>query len=80
VIIEPDDGATVRGDEVVIRGLAPPGARVVHDIPLAPDPSTTADVDGRWVMRVRLEPGANQLTFRVGDDVGTARTLLVNRR
>ena len=53
------------------RALGPPGARVVHDISLAPDEETTVS-GGTWTLSVKLAAGENDLVFRLGDDRSTA--------
>jgi len=47
----------------------------VQDISFALDRSTTADAAGRWAIEVELRDGENLLTFRIGDDQSTKRTL-----
>ncbi|HUG46907.1 MAG TPA: hypothetical protein VMP67_00685 [Candidatus Limnocylindria bacterium] len=63
---------------VVVRGLAPPGVTVTRDIPFWFDEHTRADALGRWSMAVRLAPGENVLTFRLGSDQATARQITVH--
>jgi hypothetical protein len=77
VIQEPADGETVDERTVRVRGLGPPGATITHDIPFWFDEHTTADKRGRWSFSIYLVPGDNELTFRIGDDAGTSRTLTV---
>ncbi len=77
-ILEPADGTVVRRDVLRVRGVAPPNARIVRDIPFAFDESTTSDDRGRWSMEVSLVEGENTLTFRVGDDSTTEETIRVS--
>ncbi len=79
VITAPADGTTVDTPTITVTGTAPDGAEVVHDIPFAPDDRVTA-AGGRWSMTVELDEGANELTFRLGDDEDTARTITVTYR
>jgi hypothetical protein len=67
----------VDGCAISVRGLGPPGATITHDIPLWFDSHTTADRRGRWSFSIELVPGDNELTFRIGDDTETSRTLTV---
>ena len=60
---------------VEVRGHAPSGSRIVRNISLAPDQDVIAGTDGEWTMSVDLKEGANELTFRLGDDSATAVTL-----
>ena len=75
VILEPIDGATVADRIVLVRGLAQPGSTVTRDVPMWFDEHVAADSAGRWSFAVSLNLGGNMLSFRVGDDVSTARTL-----
>ena len=77
VVLEPADGEIVDERVVRVRGLGPPGATITHDIPFWFDDHTTADRRGRWSFSIELVPGDNELTFRIGDDAGTSRTLTV---
>jgi hypothetical protein len=61
-----------------VRGLAPPFVTVTQDIPFWFDQHTQADAMGLWTMAVRLTPGENVLTFRIGRDQATARTIKVH--
>jgi hypothetical protein len=70
-ITEPAPGAVVTGSQVLIRGHAPAGARVVHDISLRPDQDVIAGSDGAWALTVDLEAGVNDLVFRLGDERST---------
>jgi hypothetical protein len=70
-VVGPTDGATVPTATIVVTGTGPTGARVVRDIPLAPDDEATVS-DGTWSMSVRLSEGENDLVFRLGDDQSTA--------
>ena len=77
MIVEPAAGETVDQPTVIIRGRAPPGSTVTRDIPLWFDDHTLADNRGRWFVSVDLAPGENRLTFRIGDDSETSRTITV---
>jgi hypothetical protein len=74
-VYPPAQGTTVTTDRVTVSGIAPAGSRIVQDISWAPDQDTTADQSGRWSMFVSLKEGKNDLTFRVGDDKGSAQYL-----
>lgn len=76
-MLEPADRAVVAEREVVIRGLAPPDATITRDIRFWFDQHTTADVRGRWSMRVELVRGENLITLRLGDQTETQLTLIV---
>jgi len=67
----------VHHSPIDIRGLAQPGATITRDIPFWFDEHTTADAEGRWSFTVRLSPGDNDFTFRVGDDRNTAVRIIV---
>jgi micrococcal nuclease len=69
------DGDVVRKDRIKVRGSAPPGAEVIRDISFSPDDRTRANPGGRWTITVELDEGANELTFRIGDDDETAVTI-----
>lgn len=77
VILEPADGAIVFDELIVVRGLAPPGVTITRDIPLWFDEHSVAGATGGWSFAVKLEAGENTLKFRLGDDIGTTRTLTV---
>jgi hypothetical protein len=62
---------------IIATGMAPPGARIVHDVSWAPDDDATAASTGAWSMPVTLAEGSNSLTFRLGDDRSTAQTIVV---
>ena len=79
VVLEPQDGVEVDAEEVVVSGLAPPGSTVVREFGFFETQSAEVGPDGSWRMRVRLDPGDNSLTFRVGDDPVTSRTIHVTR-
>jgi hypothetical protein len=76
-ITTPVDGSVVSTPSVQVRGSAPPGAEIVQDISFAPDRRTGADAGGRWTLTVDLEPGVNDLVFRLGSDNSTAVALRV---
>lgn len=80
LVRDPADGAEVDAEEIVVSGLAPPGSTVVREFGFFETQSAEAGPDGTWLMRVRLDPGDNTLTFRVGDDPLTSRTIHVTRR
>lgn len=75
-IAEPRSGATVASSLLTVRGTAPAGARVVHDISFGLDDETVADAACAWSMQVELDPGENVLTFRL-DDESTERSVAV---
>lgn len=77
VIISPRDGATVSSSPIVIRGRAPAGSTITHDIPLGFDEHTIADANGRWSFSETLAPGENKFLFRIGDDRSTEVTLTI---
>jgi hypothetical protein len=77
VITSPRDGATVRSSPIVIKGKAPPGSTITHDIPLGFDEHTIADAQGRWSFSETLAPGDNKFVFRIGDDRSTEATLTI---
>jgi len=67
-ITEPADGATVDTDEVVIRGIAPPGAEVRRDIRgFKKDDKFDADANGQWEYRTKLDTGENEFNFFLQD-------------
>jgi hypothetical protein len=76
-ILSPTQGAVVASKQIVVIGSAPAGLRVVRDVPLWIDQSTTADGTGHWAMSVDLNKGENKLRFRIGDDKSTAKELRV---
>ncbi len=75
IILEPVDGATFTDRIVLVRGLAQPGSTVTRDVPMWFDEHVVADSAGRWSFAVSLNLGENVLSFRVGDDLSTERTL-----
>ena len=70
-VLVPANGSTVDVGTVLVEGIAPPGATVTQNVDIVADPHTIADASGRWSISAALEPGANKLTFRLGDDVTT---------
>jgi hypothetical protein len=48
---------------------------VTRVIPFWFDERTVADPNGRWSFAVLLRPGENLLTFRIGSDRATAKTI-----
>ena len=77
VIDSPVDGQVVDDPFVVVVGRAPPDAPITRDIRFWFDEHTVASPGGSWTMRVGLAPGDNELTFRIGDEATTARTIHV---
>jgi hypothetical protein len=77
LITEPIDRSVVAEGAIVVRGLAQPRVRITRDIRFWFDQHTTSDATGRWSMAVELSPGENVLTFRVGDQMDTQRTVIV---
>jgi hypothetical protein len=77
-ITSPSDGSTASTATITVTGTAPANTEVVRDISLAPDTRTTAGSNGNWAMSVDLEQGANTLTFRIGDDASSARSITVS--
>jgi hypothetical protein len=76
-IVSPADGAVVATNKVVVIGTAPPGLTITQDISLGLDRHTQVDGTGHWAMEMELSEGVNQMTFRIGDDKSTARTISV---
>jgi Glucodextranase, domain B/zinc-ribbon domain len=76
-ITSPTDGQAVATKEVTVIGLAPPGLTVTQDIQFRPDQHTTVDGTGHWAIKVGLDDGENRLTFRIGDDNSTKKTIRV---
>lgn len=75
-ITSPADGSVTDAKEIMVGGTAPDGAEVVRDIPFASDDRVSA-AGGRWTMALKLDEGENALTFRIGDDESTAKTVTV---
>ena len=67
----PATGSVVSISPIEVTGTAQAGARIVRDVPLAPDDDVIAGTNGRWSMNVELDEGANELVFRLGDDEST---------
>lgn len=76
-ITSPTDGQAVATNEVTVIGTAPPGLTITQDISFGPDQHTTVDGTGHWAIKVGLKDGENRLTFRIGDDGSTKKTLRV---
>ncbi len=76
-ITSPTDGQAVGTKEVTVIGLAPPGLTITQDISFGPDQHTTVDGTGHWAIKVGLNDGDNRLTFRIGDDDSTKKTIRV---
>ena len=67
-VTEPDEGATLDTEEIVIRGTAPPEAEVRRDIRGGKkDDKFDADADGRWEYRTKLDEGENTFNFFLQD-------------
>jgi hypothetical protein len=73
-----EDGDTVGTPSIQIVGTAPADAEIVHDKAFARDARTSADSSGDWRLTVDLDEGANDLTFRIGDDEATSKTIRIN--
>jgi len=78
-VTSPVDGAVSETKTITVTGTAPNGAEVVRDIPFASDDRVSA-TGGMWSMSVDLDEGENELTFRIGDDKSTAKTISVTYR
>lgn len=76
-ITSPTDGQAVATKEVTVIGMAPPGLEITQDISFGPDQHTTVDGTGHWAIKVGLNDGDNRLTFRIGDDDSTKKTIRV---
>ena len=76
-IVEPANGAIVTTGSVQVVGRAPAGAEIVQDISFGSDRRTRADARGEWTLMIDLEPGENDLLFRIGSDRSSAVTLRV---
>ena len=76
-ITSPTDGQAVATNEVTVIGTAPPGLTITQDITFGPDQHTTVDGTGHWAIKVGLKEGENRLTFRIGDDGSTEKTIRV---
>jgi hypothetical protein len=76
-ITSPTDGQAVATKEVTVIGTAPPGLTITQDIQFRPDQHTTVDGTGHWAIKVGLDDGENRLTFRIGDDNSTKKTIRV---
>jgi hypothetical protein len=76
-ITSPTDGQAVATREVTVIGMAPPGLTITQDISFGPDQHTTVDGTGHWAIKVGLNDGENRLTFRIGDDSSTKKTIRV---
>jgi cytoskeletal protein RodZ len=66
------------GETYIIRGITEPNSTITTD-GLRQNPSTTADADGRFSVRVGLVPGANVITL-VANDPLTGRDSAAVRR
>jgi len=76
-ILSPTDGQAVASKDVIVIGIAPPGLTITQDISFGFDQHTTVDGTGHWAMKVGLNDGDNKLTFRIGDDHSTQKTIRV---
>jgi len=61
----PRDGEVVVSRRINVFGRAPGGARVLRVRLDGSIETTAARPDGLWILRVDLEPGENELRFRV---------------
>jgi hypothetical protein len=77
-ILSPTDGQVVATKEVTVIGTAPPGLTITQDVSFGPDQHTTVDGTGHWAIKVGLKDGENRLTFRIGDDQSTKKTIRVD--
>jgi hypothetical protein len=78
-ILTPAMGDVVETATVTFAGVAPAGARVVHDIALGPDDEVLA-TDGTWTLDVELDEGINDVRLRLGDDNASEVTVRVTYR
>jgi hypothetical protein len=76
-ILSPTDGQAVAAPEVTVIGTAPPGVSITQDISLGLDQHATTDGTGHWAIKVGLNEGDNKLTFRIGDDRSTEKSIRV---
>jgi hypothetical protein len=76
-ILSPSDGQVVGAAEVTVIGTAPPGVSITQDISFGLDQHASVDGTGHWAIKVGLNEGDNKLTFRIGDDHSTERTVHV---
>jgi hypothetical protein len=76
-ILSPTDGQAVAAAEVTVIGTAPPGVSITQDISLGLDQHATTDGTGHWAIKVGLNEGDNKLTFRIGDDRSTEKSIRV---
>lgn len=77
-ILSPTDGQVVATKEVTVIGTAPPGLTITQDVSFGLDQHTTVDGTGHWAIKVGLKDGENRLTFRIGDDQSTKKTIRVD--
>ncbi len=71
----PEQGEQVVSPRINVFGRAPGGAVIVRDLPDGGTQESVARPDGLWLMRVDLDPGTNDLVFRVAGS--TAEPLVV---
>jgi hypothetical protein len=76
-ILSPTDGQAVAAAEVTVIGTAPPGVSITQDVSLGLDQHATTDGTGHWAIKVGLNEGDNKLTFRIGDDRSTEKSIRV---
>jgi hypothetical protein len=76
-ILSPSDGQSVATKDVNIIGSAPPGVSVTQDISFGLDQHGQSDGTGHWAIKVSLNEGENKLTFRIGDDSSTKKTIRI---
>ena len=76
-ILSPADGQAVASKDVVVIGTAPTGLTITQDISFGLDQHDTTDGTGHWAIKVGLNEGDNKLTFRIGDDRSTEKSIRV---
>jgi hypothetical protein len=76
-ILSPADGQAVATKDVNIIGSAPPGVSITQDISFGLDQHGQSDGTGHWAIKVSLNEGENKLTFRIGDDNSTKKTIRI---
>lgn len=69
------DGDSVATSLIAVEGTAPAKSPITRDIPMTRDTHAVADDSGHWMIPVSLKEGDNSLTFRIGDDKSTAKTI-----
>jgi len=76
-ITSPADCEIAGTYQVLVRGTASPGARIVRDISMAPDDSVTTLADGTWQLSVIISEGENEIKLRYGDVSTSALALRI---